>query len=150
MLPRIAPADPVAELESLEPRLCLAGDHPSLADFPTATLIPMIDNPAIETSVGRANAVIGTLGDDDLFRFVAPYSGRAAIVVAQSAVGGLAPAIQLFSYSGSPFSVLTDGRHGVASVIPVVIENLVAGETYYINARAGTPSDTDEPATCAS
>lgn len=132
-------------VEALEPRVMLAGDHASLPDFALATRVVMQDNFAIETSIGQATGVIGALGDDDLFRLVAPYSGRTAFAVAQNVVGGLAPAIQLYDSSGNPMSVLTDGSNGIAAVQPIPVDTITAGETYYISVRAGTPSDTNEP-----
>lgn len=136
----------IDSFEPLESRTLFSGDHPSLSNFPSATSIALVDNLPIESSVGQVDGVIGTTGDDDLFTFVAPYSGRTAITVAQTAVGGLAPAIQLFDASGNALSTLFDGVNGVAAVFPVPLTSIVQGQTYYVNVRAGTPSDTNEPA----
>src|SRR5688572_19047335 len=136
---------PVEQLfESLEARALLAGDHPSLADLPAASFITMVDQDHIDSSIGMMYGEIGFIGDDDLFAFVAPYSGRTAVVVAQMNVGGLAPAIQLFDSEGNELSVLADGWDGVAAVPPFPLDFIEQGEVYYVNVRAGTPSDTNE------
>ncbi len=54
--------------EALEARVLLAGDHPSLIDFPTATEIVL--DPV--TGVGFDTGVIENVGEDDLFKFTAP------------------------------------------------------------------------------
>ncbi len=54
--------------EALEARVLLAGDHPSLIDFPIATEIVL--DPV--TGEGFDTGVIENTGEDDLFKFTAP------------------------------------------------------------------------------
>lgn len=55
-------------MESLEARVLLAGDHPSLPN-PFNPLVGDVIVLNATTGEGTANGTIGTVGDDDLFRF---------------------------------------------------------------------------------
>ncbi len=54
--------------ETLEPRVLLAGDHPSLIDFPNASEVTLDGT----TGVGTIGGELEVVNDDDLFKFTAP------------------------------------------------------------------------------
>lgn len=127
-------------MEALEQRKMLAGDHPSLADFPDSTVMTLTYLHS-DAWVDQEFGELEVEGDDDLFSFVAPYSGRTAFTVASLTGEGLAPAIQLFDDTGSPLTSWFDhSGSGAAAVFPIPYTNIVQGEEYFINISAGTPS----------
>lgn len=80
--------------EMLEPRVMLAGDHPSLTDFPSATNI-LLDG----AGNGSRTGVIEAAGGDDLFVFTANRTGFARIE-ANGAV--LDTKLEVYADAGSP------------------------------------------------
>lgn len=144
-MPRARDSRAFLEFDVLEPRRLLSGDHPSLSDFPLATAVALNLVGSDYRSSGEVSGEIGVFGDNDLFAFTVPgeYT-RGSVTVAQRVVGGLAPALRIFNADGTPFNAPIDGANGLASTGGPVA--FISGETYYVNVRAGTPSDANEPA----
>lgn len=126
-------------VETLEPRQYLGGDHPSFSQFPTADTITINGG----TGLGSLGGVIGTTGDDDLFKFVAPANDFVSILAdAQNASSTLNTQLRLYNSSGvelqrsSGNDTLTAGTPTDAWIGFVA----TAGQTYYIGVRADTTS----------
>ncbi len=140
-LARAAGRKPEAHLESLENRVLLAGDHPSLANFPTATSINI---------PGSGNASIAgnieTSGSDDLLKFVAPATGFvkvSAVADRSDPFNTLDSKVEIYTgtttatllYSGTSYFERPDGNQLVGDRVNsdgVVGFMATAGTTYFI------------------
>ncbi|MFG0327470.1 MAG: hypothetical protein ACF8SC_09430 [Phycisphaerales bacterium JB037] len=96
-----------ATVEMLEPRVLLAGDHPSLVDFPNATDINLnVDGRGVET--GEIELFPGNVLDDgDLFRFTAPATDFVRILAdAQNAGSDLDTKLEIYEESGGGLTLI--------------------------------------------
>lgn len=94
-------------IEMLEPRVLLAGDHPSLVDFPNATEITFnTDGRGVET--GEIELFPGNVLDDgDLFRFTAPATDFVRILAdAQNAGSDLDTKIEIYEEDGGGLTLV--------------------------------------------
>ncbi|MCW5754480.1 MAG: hypothetical protein KIT24_07230 [Phycisphaeraceae bacterium] len=119
-------------MEQLEQRVLLAGDHPSLSDFPNATEVIFDIN-----GRGFQTGVIETAGSNDLFRFTAPSTDFVRILADTRNVSPVSPLnsrVRLYDSNGvflrssSGNSVLTGGTPTDAWLGFVATQ----GETYYV------------------
>lgn len=95
------------QLETLEPRVLLSGDHPSLVDFPTATEIVLGGN-----GFGFDTGVIENAGEDDLFKFTAPSADFVQILADAANPGSpLDTRLQLYDDQGT--LIKTESGSGV-------------------------------------
>ncbi len=62
--------------EALEARTLLGGDHPSLSNFPNATVLPIESTRYPDLVRARGSGLLEVVGDNDLFAFTAASSGR--------------------------------------------------------------------------
>lgn len=125
-------------VETLEPRQYLGGDHPSFAQFPSADTIALDG-----AGQGSVSGVIGSIGDDDLFKFVAPANDFVSILAdATNEASQLNTQLRLYNSSGvelkrsSGNDVLTAGTPTDAWLGFIA----TAGQTYYVGVRSDTTS----------
>ncbi|HLO40850.1 MAG TPA: hypothetical protein VK176_07490 [Phycisphaerales bacterium] len=130
--PRTAKLRTSAMTEQLEPRVMLAGDHPSLTDFPNATTITLDGG-----GIGSATGIIEPLGGgitvrNDLFRFTP---------TTQDFVSILADAQSQGSTLNSRLEIYEDNGSGVAVQARDAFGNLIAFQSGNGTLSAGNPSD---------
>lgn len=127
-------------MENLEPRVLLAGDHPSLVDLPGGTEI-FFDGDGRGVDTG----VIETAGSNDLFKFTAPATDFVRILADTRNVAGgssLNTRVRLYNSDGqllrssSGNGVLTAGTPTDAWLGFVA----TAGETYFIEVLSDASS----------
>lgn len=124
-------------LEMLEPRVLLAGDHPSFSDFPDSTEILLNGD-----GEGFATGELEVVNDDDLFRFTAPETDFVSIKA-----DGTNPArragdptpldtrLRIFNSAGEQIGVSSgDGVLTGGTPTDAWFGFIAqAGETYYVN-----------------
>ncbi len=118
--------------EGLEPRVMLAGDHPSLSQFPTADTVTLNGS-----GVGQLAGIIEPLGagiteQNDLFKFTAPTQDFVTLYADAEASG---------STLNSRLAVYEDNGSGVAVQAHDAFGNLIASQSGNGNLSAGTPKD---------
>ncbi|HRJ48883.1 MAG: hypothetical protein KF787_00785 [Phycisphaeraceae bacterium] len=119
--------------EHLERRILLAGDHPSLGNFPSATEV-VLDG----SGAGSQSGVIEPLGpgiteQNDLFRFTAPTQDFVALFADARASG--------LSLLNSRLSVFEDNGSGVAIQARDAFGTLIAPQSGNGSLSAGNPTD---------
>jgi hypothetical protein len=118
--------------EQLEPRVMLAGDHPSLTDFPNATTITLDGG-----GIGSATGIIEPLGGgitvrNDLFRFTPTTQDFVSILAdAQSQGSTLNSRLEIYENNGSGVAVQARDAFG----------NLIAFQSGNGTLSAGNPTD---------
>ncbi|MFO0833434.1 MAG: hypothetical protein U0638_00575 [Phycisphaerales bacterium] len=126
-------------VETLEPRQYLGGDHPSFSQFPTADTITVNGT----SGLGSLGGVIGTTGDDDLFKFVAPANDFVSILAdAQNASSTLNTQIRLYDSSGVELQ-RSSGNDTLTAGVPTdawIGFVATAGQTYYVGVRSDASS----------
>lgn len=132
---------PEAWLETLENRVLLAGDHPSLANFPSATSITIN-----ASGNGSLTGNVETAGSDDLLKFVAPVNGFVKVAAAADRTDPfnvLDSRIEIYSgtttptliYNGSSYFERPDGNTLVGDRVNtdgIVGFTATQGTTYYV------------------
>jgi len=101
------------QLESLEGRVLLAGDHSSFSDFPNVNAGDIL-NLNLTTGAGSLDGIIETAGSDDLFRFTVPGGAGDFVTIradAQNSGSALNTRLDLYvNNNGTP--VLVKGASG--------------------------------------
>ncbi|MCG3122899.1 MAG: hypothetical protein GIKADHBN_01303 [Phycisphaerales bacterium] len=118
--------------EPLERRVMLAGDHPSLSQFPTATVITLDAN-----GIGAVAGIIEPLGPgitekNDLFQFTATTQDFVAVYADAQASG---------STLNSRLAIYEDNGSGVAVQARDAFGNLIAPQSGNGALSAGNPTD---------
>ncbi len=118
--------------EPLEQRVMMAGDHPSLTSFPTATTITLDGS-----GIGSVAGVIEPLGggiteQNDLFKFTAPTQDFVTLYADAQASGSLL---------NTRLAVYEDNGSGVAIQARDAFNNPIASQSGNGVLSAGTPSD---------
>lgn len=150
-LTRLAGTAPTSWLETLENRVLMAGDHPSLANFPTADPITLNASGA-----GSVGGIIETSGSDDLVKFTAPVTGFVKVTATadrSDPFNVLDSRIEIYTgtsspslaFAGSSFLERPDGNTSVPDRVNsdgVVGFFATAGTTYYVRVLSDLPSGT--------
>ncbi len=131
--------------ETLEPRVLLSGDHPSLVDFPTASEITL----DVDTGRGTIAGELEVVNDDDLFKFTAPATDFVTIQAdgsnpARRAADGtpLDTQIKIFDSTGALIAQSSGDGEVTAGIPTDAWFGFVAtaGEEYFVNVL----SDSDQ------
>lgn len=115
-------------------------DHPNRTDFPTATEVPITFDAVNFAGTGSADGELERSDDLDLFKFVAPASGEATVVVSRQTGSTLAIGLTLLDSNNQAYGndrvQYTPGSGGSLSAR---LTGLVTGQTYYVLVQASTP-----------
>lgn len=143
-----APRSSPIMLESLENRVLLAGDHPSLANFPSASTITINAQ-----GTGSLGGNIETAGSDDLLKFTAPSTGFvkvAALADRSDPFSIVDSRVEIYTgsttatlrFAGSSYLERPDGNTGVpdrTNTDGIVGFQAVAGTTYFVRVISDLP-----------
>jgi hypothetical protein len=133
----------VDRLDQLEPRVLMAGDHPSFdaGAFPNppATLI------TLTAGQGSQSGNIGTAGDDDLFRFVATQDNFVSVLadtVNESPTSALDSRIEIYSAAGQQLRDGNDNGNLTTGLARDGWAGFIAqnGQTYFLRVLSNNAS----------
>jgi hypothetical protein len=120
---------------SLAVNVAPTDDHPNRSDFPLGTTLNVVFDAINFTGTAAAGGSIQRAGDDDLFRFTAPATGRATVTLARAVDSNLALELVVLDNNNAVLgsAVITGGPAGpVTATLPSVTANT----QYYLLVRA--------------
>lgn len=120
---------------SLAVNVAPTDDHPNRIDFPLSTTINVAFDNVNFTGAGSVAGAIQRNGDDDLFRFTAPATGRATVTLTRAAGSALLLDVLVLDNNNVPLAGVT--RTGTtAGPITVTLPSVVQNTQYYLLVRA--------------
>lgn len=120
---------------SLAVNVAPTDDHPNRIDFPLSTTINVGFDNVNFTGAGSAAGGIQLAGDDDLFRFTAPATGRATVTLARAS--GSTLLLDILVLDNNNVALAGVVRSGTtAGPITITLPSVVQNTQYYLLVRA--------------